>query len=223
MSKFKIGDRVRLIEKCDGLTIGDEGIVTESDTKPWVHFEGKHGLVSGAAHCADSCRAVDESKLELVEKPLGAGIWQLYENLNNLTINTSDFSHGQYDSPIYLNMPQLNNKKAPNEASNNKENKKMNNNTPKMYRLLQDVPYFTAGAIFKYDDAEYIPIEDYWYTDAANKSLETGIGTPCMTKCEVEYSPEFFERIYEISKLGKMVYVTKEAAIKEASKFFKAK
>jgi hypothetical protein len=94
-------------------------------------------------------------------------------------------------------------------------------NKPKYYRVLKDLPTLDAEAILKSDsDGNYIPIEDFWCTDAVK---DGDINMSYLAGYAVEHAPDWFERVYEMSAFGKMVYVTKDEAIKQASRFFKTK
>lgn len=86
----------------------------------------------------------------------------------------------------------------------------------KYYRALQDSFLWHKGAILKNDGDGYRPISDLWDTTEHN-------GEEYITARIVENNPEWFERVYEISVLGKAKYLTREAARAYHDKAFKSK
>lgn len=199
---FRAGDKVQIIDRLDGNDTGCTPLCYEP--KGYV---GRVGYITetrvyGGGYVVHS-RPPDEND----------------ENSEYYGIFKPGVEIVAYDQPssttrTTVAMP------STDKVTNNKENKNM---TTQYYRVLKDVPYFAAGAILEQGNgSSYVATDDYWNTEAADKCLKDG-STPYLTKFEVEYSPEFFERVYEISKLGKMMYVTKEAARAEAAKLFKNK
>lgn len=85
----------------------------------------------------------------------------------------------------------------------------------KFYRVKKDTFMWLEGAILEYDEDEgngYGAINDLW--DAVELDGEY------ITANIIEKNPDWFERVYEMSKAGKAVYVTKEKAREMASQFF---
>lgn len=77
------------------------------------------------------------------------------------------------------------------------------------YRVLKDTPAWDAGAILKRIGDNYQTISDLWGTKAADE---------CENYYEsyhiVEGAPDWYERVYEVSVLGKAKYLSREAAKK---------
>lgn len=89
------------------------------------------------------------------------------------------------------------------------------------YRVVKDTPLWDKDAILqRNENGDYTAIEDFWDTDPAAAYREDG-KDPMMVAAIVEKSPEWFEQVYEMSHLGKLAYVTKTEAKKQAAKFFK--
>lgn len=80
--------------------------------------------------------------------------------------------------------------------------------TNKYYRVSQDTPIWSKGAILKKDGKNYEAISDIW--DAVEKHDEV------LTEVIVEKNPAWFERVYEVNLLTKTVYKT----IDQAKEFF---
>lgn len=97
---------------------------------------------------------------------------------------------------------------------------KENSNMSKFYRVKKDTPAWEAGAILKHDsDKSYSPISDLWNTEAADEAIKD---TPlCMRAALIENCPEWFERVYEVSVLGKSKYLIKEGAKKAHEELMK--
>lgn len=87
----------------------------------------------------------------------------------------------------------------------------------KYYRVLKDTPLLRAGAIIS--DVEttrgYTAISDVWDSIEGLEGYWEGVYL-------VENSPEWFERVYETSFLGKVAYHTKDKAREIAAKAFKS-
>lgn len=92
----------------------------------------------------------------------------------------------------------------------------------KYYRVKKDTFMWLEGAILKFDEDSgseggYTAISDLW--DAADLDGEY------ISKRIIE-APEntvWFERVYEVKGLSKMVYMTKEKAREAVNKLFKEK
>lgn len=87
----------------------------------------------------------------------------------------------------------------------------------KFYRVKEDNFLWRKGAILKKDtdDNGYYPIDDLWDTTENNdgeyitaKIVEDPVNAP------------YFERVYEVSKGKKAVYLVKEKAQELASKYY---
>lgn len=90
-----------------------------------------------------------------------------------------------------------------------KEDSKMT----KFYRVKKDNFMYVAGAILKLENYNYVSITDLWNVHEDQ--------TEFLTPRLVEKSPEWFERVYEVSDFGKAKYVLKEKAQEIAAKFYK--
>lgn len=67
MAKFKVGDRVRLLEDQDDLPAGSVGTVVEDDSVPYVEWDGFDGGHSIPFHDdRKSCWAVHEDEIKLL-------------------------------------------------------------------------------------------------------------------------------------------------------------
>lgn len=75
----------------------------------------------------------------------------------------------------------------------------------KTYRALQSNFMWQKGAILKKDSDGYRPISDLWDTTEHN-------GNEYISDQIIENNPEWFERVYEVSVLGKTKYLAKAAA-----------
>lgn len=101
--------------------------------------------------------------------------------------------------------------------------KKEQQMSKKYYRVLKDTPLWSESAIIVQEQENgqwFSAIEDYWDTEGSEAMRKDG-DTPYMDSRIVENNPDFYERVYEMTTLGKMVFVTKEEAKKQAAKFFK--
>lgn len=91
----------------------------------------------------------------------------------------------------------------------------------KFYRVKKDTFLWHEGAVLQRndqgDDGGYSPISDLWNTEANDEVNEY------ISASNIENNPEWFERVYEASKFGKLVYVSKEQAKKVAGQFFAGK
>lgn len=78
----------------------------------------------------------------------------------------------------------------------------------KYYRVIQETPAWEEGAILKGSKTDgYRAINDIWDTPATEhvqNYYESGR--------LIEASPEWFERVYDVTVLGKVKYLTKDAA-----------
>ena len=83
--------------------------------------------------------------------------------------------------------------------------------TTKFYRVKQNVPSLDAGAIIKFDGDRYTPVNDLYNTEAGDLIVEKN-GRITFNSIAVEKSPEFFERVYEVKLLSKIVYKLKAEA-----------
>jgi hypothetical protein len=94
-----------------------------------------------------------------------------------------------------------------------------NNMSKKYYQVKQDTPIWFAGAILEYDEST----SSYTATNDLFDKIEEGVNGECLTAhiVENEANKDFFERVYEASKLGKTIYVTKAKARELANTFFK--
>lgn len=87
----------------------------------------------------------------------------------------------------------------------------------KYYRTIKDLPAYSVGAILKKEDgeSEYRPISDVWEKiDGILQSTHTSVRV-------VEEATDFYERVYDITVLGKVSYVVKEKAIAAYNKLYK--
>lgn len=101
-----------------------------------------------------------------------------------------------------------------------KENKIM---TSKYYRVKKETVAWNEGAVLEYDGSnQYKPISDLWDTDARDRGVKLGRS---YAECDyiVENSPEWFERVYDVTVLGKVKYLVKDAAQKAYSELHKTK
>lgn len=231
MNKFKIGDRVVTTGHTDTrLKPGMIGVITEDDNyNPWTHFEGEHRGKSGSGHCKDSCYAMGMSEIKAAPdittettSTTSASAALTEQSMLEAFEASANSQVAEWQSQIYpwssysLATRLWNNKPIKEEKSKNMSE------TTKMYRVLKDTTYATEGAILKREASNYEAIADYWDTPATERARKAG-SRPAFTVYEVEDNPEWFERVYEISRLGKLVYATKEMAVKEAAKLFKSK
>lgn len=79
----------------------------------------------------------------------------------------------------------------------------------KYYRVKQDTFLWNKGAILQKCDSGYRPISDLW--DATDVNESEYISSRII---ESDDNAVFFERVYDISILGKVKYLGKEAAQK---------
>lgn len=84
----------------------------------------------------------------------------------------------------------------------------------KCYRAKKDSFMWKKGAIL-IEENGYRPISDLW--DMTEKN-----GTEYISSGIIENSPEWFERVYEISILGKMKYAIKEVAQKKYAEVYES-
>jgi len=86
----------------------------------------------------------------------------------------------------------------------------------KYFIVKKDTPLWLKGAILKPTDTEngYNAISDLW--DANEK-----INNEYLTATIIESQPEWFERVYETSILGKAKFLTKEKAREFYNQTFK--
>ncbi len=92
-----------------------------------------------------------------------------------------------------------------------------NHKAMKFYRVKQDNPVWKQGAIIKEESGGYVGISDLWNV-SEHEDADTQYGS-----YTVENSPDWFERVYELSMLGKTKYVLKEAAMKRHEEMFEGK
>lgn len=90
----------------------------------------------------------------------------------------------------------------------------------KFYKVLQDTPLFLKGAILRKDNdnENYIPISDLWNTDSVEKHLDD---SAVEYDKVVENSPEWYQRVYEVTILKKAHYLSKLEARKAHEKLHK--
>lgn len=81
------------------------------------------------------------------------------------------------------------------------------NMSDKYYRVKKDTAGLEAGAILKFEGNGYKPISDIWNTDA----VENG-HTVYLVGYGVEHAPDWYERVYPINLLSKVVYKLKAEA-----------
>lgn len=86
----------------------------------------------------------------------------------------------------------------------------------KFYRVKKDSFLWHKGAILEENGNGYKPINDIW--DVTDHNRDEYISSQIIENC-----PEYFERVYEASKFGKAVFVTKEKAREVAGKYFGGK
>lgn len=101
-----------------------------------------------------------------------------------------------------------------------KADKKKESMSKKYYRVIKDHPLWEVGAILEKQDDGYALTDDFWNKDFPGDHDFSGYTED---RYLVENQPEWFERVYEMSHLGKLVYLTKEEAKAQAAKFFKPK
>lgn len=91
----------------------------------------------------------------------------------------------------------------------------------KHYRVIKDHPLWEVGAILeKGDDGyNYKPISEIWTKDLVGEDIQDFAEGASL----VENQPEWFERVYEISILGKAKYLSKEAAKKAHDQLYEGK
>lgn len=98
---------------------------------------------------------------------------------------------------------------------------KEKNMSKKYYRVIKDLPTWETGAILekieRTGDNTYQAVSDLWDTKALKDKAYEEIDFV------VENSPEWFERVYEVSVLGKAKYLAKDAAKKVHDELHKTK
>lgn len=77
----------------------------------------------------------------------------------------------------------------------------------KYYRVLKETPIWEEGCILSNDSGHYKPISDLWVKDIKGVDEAWWEGAAA-----VENQPTWFQRVYEVSVLGKAKYLTKDAA-----------
>lgn len=92
----------------------------------------------------------------------------------------------------------------------------------KHYRIVKDHPLWETGAIIsnKQDEKQYLPISDIWNRELVGYDSDSGFYESASL---VEHQPEWFQRVYEVSILGKARYLSKEAARKAHDELYKEK
>lgn len=88
----------------------------------------------------------------------------------------------------------------------------------KFYRVVKDTPAWAIGAIVsnEEDKSSYRAVTDLW-----NKLSDDYVTNYYEASGVVEHS-DFFERVYEMSWLGKQVFVGMEKARQMAEKLYRA-
>lgn len=89
----------------------------------------------------------------------------------------------------------------------------------KYYRVKKDTFMWDKGAIISNqgDSAQYRPISDLWnHVDLGDEYISAHI-------IEDKDNSDFFERVYEVSVLGKAKYLTKAAAKAAHEELYKEK
>lgn len=204
--KFKVGDKVRLNKKSwgftdDGMSLEDVGEVRMIGNSPKV--TGFKGFPGGYWDSEDSFDLVTEQ----VEEP--------QSTTEGIYTGMSAYYANQLASPLNFNELAAAYGQVISKPSN-KENKKM---TPKHYRVKQDLPDLQAGAILSNSQGDYQPISDLWNTKALDK-VKTTTAWPTDL---VEEASDWFERVYDVTVLGKVKYLVKDAAQKAYSELHKSK
>lgn len=78
----------------------------------------------------------------------------------------------------------------------------------KYYKCLQETPLWEKGAIISNKEGSgYRPISDLWVKDIEGITESWYEGAEA-----VENQPEWFQRVYNVSVLGKTKYLAKDAA-----------
>lgn len=204
VEKFKVGDKVRLNKKSwgftdDGMSLEDVGEVKVTGSSPRII-----GFKKWPGGYYDSEESFD-LVTEQVEEPQST-TEGIYTGMNTYA--------NQLASP--LNFNELAAAYGQVSKLSNKENKKM---TPKHYRVKQDLPDLQAGAILSNSRGDYQPISDLWNTKALDK-VKTTTAWPTDL---VEEATDWFERVYDVTVLGKVKYLVKDAAQKAYSELHKSK
>lgn len=85
------------------------------------------------------------------------------------------------------------------------------------YKVIKDHPYWEVGAIIKGGDGDnYCPTDDLFLKDI--DGLTTG---NYVEDVVVENSPDFFERVYQVSVLKRVKYLSKADARKVTAQSYK--
>lgn len=212
MTKFKVGDKVKIVSEISGhyrILIGTNTQIESVDS-------GGYSLVG-----IEPGRWQD-SELELIKSKVSG--WDIGAMQKLVDKHMQTYSGGfsntwmGYAVSDWKPRPYIWNgidSLVKVDKSNKKENKNM-----KYYRVIQDTPAWLKGAILKQDGETYEPISDLWNTDAHDKKASDVIDYSEMDYI-IENSPEWFERVHEVSVLGKMQYLTTTAARKSYNKLFK--
>ncbi len=88
----------------------------------------------------------------------------------------------------------------------------------KYYRTKVNLPAWDKGAILEYDGKNYKAISDLWNTKAGDECKDY-----FETETIVENASDFFERVYNVSVLGKTKYLLKDDARKAHEELTKPK
>lgn len=94
----------------------------------------------------------------------------------------------------------------------------------KYYRLLKDSPAYKAGAIMKVDDNDSkhcSPVSDLWDSESMVMAKSLGYKPFGLATGVIENAPEWYERVYEMSWLGKQTFLTADKAREAFAKVFK--
>lgn len=77
----------------------------------------------------------------------------------------------------------------------------------KFYRVIKENPLWHVGAILKVNNGECHPVDgtDVWDMTEVN-------GGEYLSERIVEASPNYFQRVYQVNLLSKIVYKLKEEA-----------
>lgn len=89
--------------------------------------------------------------------------------------------------------------------------------TTKYYRVVKEHPAWEIGAVLVSEEAKkrYSPLNDIWDKHESSNGWVEG--------AELVEVSDWFERVYPIGKLEKMVFGTKEQARKAIESFYKGK
>ena len=90
----------------------------------------------------------------------------------------------------------------------------------KYYKVIKDHPLFEVGAIVYNEDdtSQYVPINRVWYKELRNINMDD------FYECQniVENSKDFFEEVYPIGNLKKMMFGNKKQAQAAAAALYKS-